>query len=287
MLVEYKIKLGPDGVTVTQLVDPGDPTAPPNPNGSPGVSSQGGLPGSYPGSDGGAGNPHTGPGGAGNPHTGPGGAGNPHTGPGGAGNPKTGPGGAGNPHTGPGGGGNGTPVIIFGPIILGGTLSCGQTPGDGQISQFPMQQQQESNWCWAAVSVSVDHYFSPQSSSTQCQVAAIVTGLNCCGGFDDCDLPEHLEDALQAVNITPVIQPPLTFDEVRQQIDAGQPVCVRIGWPDQLRGHFVVLCGYRELTTGEQLVSVADPFYPGSIVDFDEFNSNYQGGGQWTDSYLI
>jgi len=283
MFIEYKIQLGPDGVTVTQCVDPDCSTTSGDPNAPTDVSSQGSLPMSYPGS-GGAGNPKGGPpGGAGNPKGGP---------PGGAGNPKGGPpGGAGNPKGGPpGGGGFGcAPVIIFGPIILGGTAGCGcgQMPGGGLCCEFDMQPQLESNWCWAAVSVSVDHYFSPLSTTTQCYVAGKVTGLDCCGGVGDCDLPERLEDALQVVNINPVIDPPLTFDAVRQQIDAGRPVCVRIGWPDQQRGHFVVICGYRELTSCQQLLAIADPFYAGSTIDFGEFNTNYQGGGQWTDSYLV
>ena len=33
---------------------------------------------------------------------------------------------------------------------------------------FVMQHQQQTQWCWAAVSVSVSHYYSPWSGWTQC-----------------------------------------------------------------------------------------------------------------------
>ncbi len=32
---------------------------------------------------------------------------------------------------------------------------------------FPMEQQHETNWCWDAVSVSLEHYFNPESTLTQ------------------------------------------------------------------------------------------------------------------------
>jgi hypothetical protein len=291
MLIEYRIKLEPDGITVTQRAESGSVPA----GDSAGVSSESTLPASFPGSNGGAGNLSTRPGGAGNLSTRPGGAGNLSTGPGGAGNLSTGPGGAGNLSTGPGGAGNlntgpggSPPVIIFGPIIISGTNGSAYAASGQDISQFQMQPQQESNWCWAAVSVSVERYFVPQSTLTQCQVAGKLLGHNdCCLGSAACNQPAFLEDALADAGRPAVIKPPLAFADVRQQIDAGKPVCARIAWDGGTRGHFVVICGYQQLPTGEQLVEVADPFYAGSKVDFNEFATSYQGSGQWTDAYLV
>jgi hypothetical protein len=34
-----------------------------------------------------------------------------------------------------------------------------------------VQRQEKSEWCWAAVSASVDRFFRPDSAHTQCEIA--------------------------------------------------------------------------------------------------------------------
>src|SRR5947207_2381161 len=127
---------------------------------------------------------------------------------------------------------------------------------------FVMESQEQSEWCWAAVSVSVDHYFSTASNSTQCRVARDVLGLaGCCSNPDPCNEPARLQDALESVNCLAASPTgPLSFAEVRQVIDASKPVCLRIGW-DGGGGHFLALCGYRLSSSGIPLVDVEDPLY--------------------------
>ena len=43
---------------------------------------------------------------------------------------------------------------------------------------FQVQAQLESEWCWAAVSTSIAHYYNPSSSVTQCQVVNQQLGPN-------------------------------------------------------------------------------------------------------------
>jgi len=52
-----------------------------------------------------------------------------------------------------------------------------------------MQTQEMAEWCWAAVSVSVDKFFNPASSRTQCTVAEDVLTRSCCGGEAACNEP--------------------------------------------------------------------------------------------------
>ena len=153
---------------------------------------------------------------------------------------------------------------------------------------FQIETQEQDGWCWAAVSASVDHYFSPQSTLTQCQVAQEVLKTNgCCQNPQACDVPATLQDALSAVGrLRGTLQRALDFPEIRQLIDAGQPVCVRIQW-ESGGGHFVVLSGYRQLASGDQLVEVSDPFFADSIVEYNEFVGAYQGSGQWTGTFLV
>src|SRR5437867_2038718 len=128
---------------------------------------------------------------------------------------------------------------------------------------FQIEKQLQDKWCWAAVSVSVDHYFSPGSTFSQCRIARdVLGGLPCCGAPDTCNTPASLRAALDDVGrFRDRLPRPLLFDEIRQEIDARSPVCVRIGWNGG-GGHFVVISGYRELASGAQLVEVSDPLFP-------------------------
>ncbi len=156
---------------------------------------------------------------------------------------------------------------------------------------FQIEKQREDLWCWAAVSASVDHYFFPASTSTQCKIAREVLGIdNCCADPDLCNDKAKLQDALEAVGrLRETLPRPLRFEEIRQEIDAFLPVCVRIGWNGG-GGHFVVISGYHESPSGAQ-VDVADPLFPNSTMYYDDFVSAYQtgvtSGGEWTATFLL
>ena len=203
-------------------------------------------------------------GGGGNEQTGPGGGGNEQTGPGGGGNEQTGPGGGGNEQTGPGG--SGTQALSF-----------------SQGGSFQMETQCESEWCWAAVSTSVDHYFQPGSTLTQCEIASQVMLEDCC--TKPRNEAEMLQDALDAVGRLGTIMGRLTFEQLQAEINAKRPVCVRIAWFGG-SAHYVALSGYDVLSSGVRTVDVADPFYPDSTEDFDLFPSAYHGGGEWTATFF-
>jgi hypothetical protein len=165
-------------------------------------------------------------------------------------------------------------------------------------SSFQIEQQLESEWCWAAVGVSVQRYFPPNSPLQQCQLASNVLSriggnpVDCCLHPDDFDVSEHLEYALGGpqtggINVLKGIGPRLPFEQIQAQIKDSLPVCVRIEWPGLDRGHFVVIYGYGVTKSREQWVYVADPFYEYWLVPYNQFLDFYQGDGRWTDTYLV
>jgi hypothetical protein len=192
--------------------------------------------------------------------------------------------------------------------------------GPGVIAErrlrFRIQLQEQSQWCWAAVALSVERYFNPVSKLNQCNVVNRVRpdypgdGHDCTGGCDDCkcccdpesdycNQPDSLEDALRKVfKWRNTLDIALRFDEVRREIDAGRPVGVGITWSSgnsgpmprlgtPVKGHFVVIRGYRLLSSGVRQLYVADPLNPSSLVDFDEFTFSYYGDGKWTETDLV
>lgn len=170
-------------------------------------------------------------------------------------------------------GGVGNPDIGTGPPTANGS--------------FDMEHQEKGNWCWAAVSASVDRYFDPANAWAQCAVASKVLGVkNCCYNKDAHDEGAALDDALNAVQRQREARSSaIDFQQLKSEIDSEMPVCVRIGWTKG-GAHFVSLYGYRIWDSGAKTIEVGDPWYGNSTQDFDQFPAYYRGGGEWTDTFL-
>jgi len=162
------------------------------------------------------------------------------------------------------------------------------------MSTFTMQEQILDQWCWAAVAVSVANYIKPNSAPNQCDFAAQALGVaaGCCGNPAPavCDQPYSLNQALNDLNrqaASPILGP-LKFSQIRQAIDGGWPIPVRIVWEDNPgNAHFVVITGYYMSPRGVPLLQVDDPFYDRSIVEYETFVSSYKGSGSWERSYVL
>lgn len=170
-------------------------------------------------------------------------------------------------------------------VPLGGALG-GAAPESKSLG-FDIEAQQQTQWCWAAVAVSVARFYKSASSSTQCSVvSAELNQATCCtnGGTNKCNKPWFLENALQRVEHLDGarIDTHLQFGEVVTEIDEGQPLGVRIGWKGG-GGHFVVVDGY---ATASQMVDVKDPWEDGHVfIPYATLRDRYNGNGSWTHSY--
>ena len=166
-----------------------------------------------------------------------------------------------------------------------------------------IERQKKSEWCWAATSVSVNRFFRADATHTQCELAGSVLEVQCCEGAkpaqsEQCNTPHALHTVLGRLHLLAAdpIRKPLSFDAVQQQIDAGHPVCVLIKWLDKQgkvsdRGHFIAINGYRVTPSQKQFVSITDPFYGASEIDYAHFSSpqgGYRDGhGVWFASFLV
>lgn len=165
------------------------------------------------------------------------------------------------------------------------SLSAGAAAGGscGNPIAFTMQPQQQTQWCWAALSVSVNLYYDPASGQTQCAVANAALGqTTCCqnGNTAQCNQPWFLDLGLQIVgNLDGVSAGKATMTTIRNQILQCRPLCLRIGWNGG-GGHFVAVYGY-----SNKRLNIGDPWYGNSVVTFADFPDSYQGGGAWTDSF--
>jgi hypothetical protein len=156
---------------------------------------------------------------------------------------------------------------------------------------FQIEKQTAANWCWASVGATISCYFHPDPNMKQCNVASDVLGVDCCQAVlpQGADEPAALQDVLEKIDALQEIIPGRVDVEVlrAQIVDASLPVCARIGWSGQNRGHFVIICGCPVSPSGEQWVDIVDPFFPDSIIRYDHFVHSYQDAGEWTDTFLL
>ena len=166
----------------------------------------------------------------------------------------------------------------------------GASPQLVRTLPFAGYPQEQSNWCWAAVATSVAHFYGHHHWG-QCDVADATLGRrDCCGtGATDqqkCNRPYYLESALlRTGNLLGMESRALTFAEVEVEINKARAIGCRVGWRDGT-GHFLALVGYSIAPSGRAYVHIDDPIFSTSRSAFDEFASLYQGGGDWTHSYL-
>jgi hypothetical protein len=162
-------------------------------------------------------------------------------------------------------------------------------PGSGSLPGFAIEQQLQTNWCWAAVSVSVARFYEGQTAWSQCTVAgAELNRTDCCGGgaATSCNIPWYLDSVLTRVQHLRLMNAgTIPFGGVQTEINANRPLGCRIGWSTG-GGHFVTIAGWMLASDGTEYVEVFDPFYAYNQTPYQSFVSTYQGIGTWTHSYF-
>ncbi len=168
--------------------------------------------------------------------------------------------------------------------------------GSARCSGLTVEQQQQTQWCWAAVSNSVSHFYDAGSAWSQCTIVnAELAQSGCCtnGSTAACNQPWYLDKALTRVGcLLSMASGTLSFATVKSLINTTRPPCARQGWSGG-GGHFMaIVCHFEGLlglilgagSTAKRL-RISDPWYGDSVVDYDVFVSGYQSSGTWTHSY--
>lgn len=146
---------------------------------------------------------------------------------------------------------------------------------------FNMQQQTQSNWCWAAVSASVGNYYGT-GAWTQCNVANAELDRNsCCNQPGPCNVYGYLDSALRTTrSFANMTQGAIQLSAINNQINLKRPIGVRIAWYGG-GAHFNTIYG----TNGNYLL-IADSIYGYSTRAINSFPGSYNGGGNWTTTYF-
>jgi hypothetical protein len=155
-----------------------------------------------------------------------------------------------------------------------------------QLLDFRAPSQLESNWCWAAVSTGIAHYYNNASTVTQCQIVNQQLGRSdCCrnGGSSSCNVYGYLDKALTYVgHLASDEGQAATYAETVADVDVGTPPCIRITWSGG-GAHFIGVYGCEP----NNMLWVTDPNAGQSLVSYATLTGGtYRGTGTWANSYF-
>jgi hypothetical protein len=211
---------------------------------------------------------------------------------------------------------SGTTKTVYLPISVSSTSTVSQTGAgnfnftiqysayNGDVSDtrtvvmqidnvFEIQPQQQSCWCWAAVTASTFDFYGGLIS--QCTIVDQFTAHNpanssCCDtplpGY--CDHAGSAPDAMKWLGIhAQDINQALNLSQVTGQIDAGRPITLHIDWQGG-GAHSIIVSGYVVTNAGNILLIVEDPGNGSSqtLLDINTLTSAYGGNGSWTFTHL-
>lgn len=144
------------------------------------------------------------------------------------------------------------------------------------LSGFERISQLNSNWCWAAVTLSVKKLLTGAVGKTQCDLAKaqFQTCTDCGQGICN-QRVQTLKPVLENEGLPNERTTGLSFADVQREIGSrGKPLILEMSTPE-MRGlkHAVIVFGFKE-EGGTKLVDASDPDSDGQfegIIPFDRF----------------
>lgn len=182
-------------------------------------------------------------------------------------------------------------------LLSTGTEVLGPAPRNrllidpGVQLKISVAKRDQNNWCWAAVALAVAKAYQDNGPDwkDQCTIAGRVKKTTCCplGTVGACDEPADLDLALKGHHDPTPIAPQNNrqFSFVKDQINDGVPLAVRVAFPNAKAGHFLVISGYSEVG-GIPHLWIFDPATGLEAPhEFDTFKLGYQKLGTWDQTF--
>jgi len=151
--------------------------------------------------------------------------------------------------------------------------------------RLSMQQQAQTQWCWAAVAASIAGFYNSRSAHSQCStVCAVLPDSSCCanGASPRCNVPDSLERALKYVtHWASTLQGSPTWIRIDQELSAHHPVGVLVRLLGG-SGHFVAISGTGAAKS--QVLTVEDPFQGRTTTTLAQYAKSAHG--VWAETYF-
>lgn len=155
---------------------------------------------------------------------------------------------------------------------------------------FEIQAQTQSLWCWLAAASSISFFYDFNSTWTQCILANTELNQNSCctnPGSTQCNQAGLFQNALTSTgNLASTQAGTISAAQIQAQTNAGEPVGIRIQWPNSTISHIIVATG---VSSDLSMVLVQDPAEGEgtSYITWEDLVNNYTGlNTTWTNTFF-
>ncbi len=154
------------------------------------------------------------------------------------------------------------------------------------VSDFRLQRQQQTEWCWAAVTSSMMEFMTPERAVSQSEVVTNTLQDEGVESAEDLNRPEDITKAAKTMGMEEGTRyGNVSRDTMRWLVNEGTPIPIQINWRNNARkngslggGHYLVVSAICEEAKGETSVHVKDPLVEEElIVSWDELKNDYPG----------
>lgn len=186
----------------------------------------------------------------------------------------------------------GVPAVLGRQRAIAGAVR-GTGGSSGSDTGLMMRNQEQTYWCWAAVTEAVSRLFANANARSQCEI--VTANLpekppgGCCGTHRNgpCDTTYRLDIAFARARVSGGVEKVVSFERLQSEIGDRQPLGIHIRWPDG-SGHYIAATNWTVRADGTPVVRIADPSGPNlDDVPYDGLRTAYGSRkGSWTTTYL-
>lgn len=154
------------------------------------------------------------------------------------------------------------------------------------VSDFRLQRQQQTEWCWAAVTSSMIEFMAPERAASQSEVVTSTLADEADKPVEELNRPEDITKAAKTMGMEEGTRyGNVSRDTMRWLVNEGTPIPIQINWRNQARkngslgsGHYLVVNAIGEEAKGETPVYIEDPWVGEKMtLSWDELKNDYPG----------
>jgi hypothetical protein len=153
------------------------------------------------------------------------------------------------------------------------------------VSDFGVQRQQQTEWCWAAVTSSLMQFMVPDRSASQSDVVTHTFKKAFVQAPENLNQPWDITDAAKTMGLEDGTRyGNVSRNTMRDMVNEGVPIPIQINWRRNARkngvlgdGHYVVVHNIGEEAKGQTLIQVEDPWAGKLNLTWDELKNDYPG----------
>jgi hypothetical protein len=154
------------------------------------------------------------------------------------------------------------------------------------VSEFRIQRQQQTEWCWAAVTSSMMEFMAPERAASQSEVASNTLKAATVASPEELNRQADITKAARTMGLEEGTRyGNVSRDTMRWLVNEGTPIPIQINWRNNARkngslggGHYLVINAIGEEAKGQTPVYVEDPWVGEKLtLTWDELKNDYPG----------